>query len=58
MASAPKRRFGTLSVEEIAVEREGLQNQNTVKNENKAANAFKSYLSEIGVEDTNFFTYN
>ena len=38
----------------IAEERESLQNKNTVKNELKALNALKNYLSEIGVENTVF----
>ena len=45
MSSALKQRFGTLTVEEIEDEQEKLHNLNTTKNENKAMNAFKTYLT-------------
>ena len=43
--------------EEVHEEQLKLENINTVKNENKAVNAFKNYLAEIGLEDMNFFTF-
>ena len=46
-----------LSMEEIANKQQKLQNRNTEKNEIKAVNAFKDFLKEKGVENTDFFTY-
>ena len=51
------KRFAELTLDEIAKKQQKLQNKNTAKNETKAVNAFTEFLSQIGVEDTNFFDY-
>ena len=57
MAQSKQHQFSTLSMEDIEKKKLELQNQNTLFNENKVVNAFKLYLSEIGVENTGFFSY-
>ena len=56
MASAQKR-FGTLTLEEIEAKQLKLEKKNTVNNEEKAGRAFKNYLTELGLENTNFYTF-
>lgn len=49
--------FGDLTYEHCAELQTDLQNKNTLANEAKATNAFKAYLSSVGVKDTDFFTF-
>ena len=56
MASAQKR-FTFFTDQEIAEKRRKLEHKNTLKNEEKATKAFKHYLSENAVDNTDFFTY-
>ena len=59
MASAPqKQRFGNLDIDEIKQKQQDLRNSNSVKNEKKSSEAFKAYLEQIKVENTDFFTYS
>lgn len=57
MASAPKH-FKHQTKEQLEEKQEQLQNQSTIANEKKAVKAFKAYLDEAGVENTDFFTYS
>ena len=50
-------RFGNLSVDECITKGEQIQNRNTLNNEKKCVNIFKEYLSSLGLEDTDFFTF-
>ena len=49
--------FGDLNYQDCVDLQTNLQNKHTVLNEQKASNAFIAYLKEIGVKDTNFFTF-
>ena len=44
-------------MEELEEKQLQLQNQNMLSNEKKPVTAFKNFLTEIGVDDTDFFTY-
>ena len=57
MALSKPQRFEHLTLQETEEKQNKMQNDNTISNENKAVKAFKEYLSEISVEDTDFFTY-
>ena len=54
MSEGKKKRFGNLAAEDVCQEQISQQNVNTVKSEQKAVNAFKNYLDEIDLEDTDF----
>ena len=49
--------FGTLNVDECVTKGKEIQNKNTINNEKKAMNIFKQYLSSLGLEDTDFFSF-
>ena len=57
MEGPPRKRFAHYSEEELKEKSESVQKKNTLKNEEKAERAFKSYLTEIGVKNTDFYTY-
>ena len=50
--------FGTLNIEEINEKELQFKNNNSLKNEKKAVDAFKAYLEQINVENTDFFVFN
>ena len=53
-----ENRFGNLNLQQIKQRESELENKNTVSNEEKAVACFKSYLSQIGVADNDFFKYS
>ena len=57
MVSGENPRFGSLNLEQIKQKQADLVNVNSLKNEKKAVEAFKAYLQQIGIENTDFFTY-
>ena len=57
MASPESVCFGSLKFDEIQQKEIELRNNNTQMNEKKAVNAFKAYLSEINLDNTDFFTF-
>ena len=50
-------RFGQLTTEECVSKGDSVQNRNTINNELKSSKIFKAYLSQLGVENTDFFSY-
>ena len=57
MVSGQGARFGNLNITEIEQKEDELRNINSIKNEKKAVETFKSYLKSINIENTDFFTY-
>ena len=57
MASADEKQFGNLNYQQIKEKEDAMKNTNSLKNERKSVDTFKSYLKSINVEDTNFFVF-
>ena len=52
-----KKNLVFITLDEIEAKQLKLENKNTQKNEQKAARAFRNYLVEQGLENTDFYTF-
>ena len=57
MALLKETHFGTLLPQDINKKEESIQNKNTITNENKSERIFKDYLTSLGLENMDFYTF-